>query len=129
MLAMLNLKYYFCTFKTLGGDSKTSWWNTPKNVTELFIYKVFVWYFEFELSTFIKNKNWSSFIIFLLKSILCHSQFTRLPLNGFYSGLLYFFNQRNAILMPKLRWRRYWWENVADVVVRKWMNEGCVENL
>ena len=27
-------------------------------------------------------------------------------------------------LMQKLRWRRYWWEKVADVVVRKGMNEG-----
>ena len=101
----------------------------PKNVSELFIYKVFVWYFEFKLSTFIKNNNWSSFIIFIIKSFLCNSQFTRLPLNGFYSGLLYFFNQRNPILMPKLRWRRYWWEKVADVIVRKWMNEGCEEKL
>ena len=28
-----------------------------KIITELFIYKVFVWYLEFELSTFIKNMN------------------------------------------------------------------------
>ena len=26
--------------------------------------------------------------------------------------------------MPKLRWRRYWWEKVADVAVQEWMNEG-----
>ena len=81
-----------------------------------------IWNLNFQLSNFIKTKNWSSCNIFLIKSFLCHSKFTRLLLNRFYSGFLYFFNQRNPNLMPKCCWRRYWWEKVADAVVQK-MNE------
>ena len=52
MLAMLNLKYYFCTFKTLGGDSKTSWWNTPKKrywviYIQSFCLVFWIWTFNF----------------------------------------------------------------------------------
>ena len=49
---MLNLKYYFCTFKTLGGDSKTSWWNTPKKrywviYIQSFCLVFWIWTFNF----------------------------------------------------------------------------------
>ena len=56
-LKMLNLKFYVSTCKIVGGDSKTSWQNTPKKRYGVIYIQSFCLVFEFELSTFKFHKN------------------------------------------------------------------------